>query len=124
MVLDTNIIIAYLGGEQAVVDAIKSWRAENVPLFVSSIAECELLSFPNLTKSEEEGIEQFIREHLVTVPFEGSRARRAAMIRRKVRTLKIPDAAIAALALELGAPLVTRNVRDFKNIPELVIHKL
>lgn len=40
------------------------------------------------------------------------------IIRRNYR-LKLPDAVIAATALHLGLPLITRNVKDFKDIPEL-----
>lgn len=42
----------------------------------------------------------------------------AIKIRRNYR-LKLPDAIIAATALHLGVPLITRNTRDFKDIPEL-----
>jgi predicted nucleic acid-binding protein len=42
----------------------------------------------------------------------------AINIRRNYR-LKLPDAIIAATARHLGLPLITRNVKDFKNIPEL-----
>ncbi len=42
----------------------------------------------------------------------------AIKIRRSYR-LKLPDAIIAATALYLGLPLITRNVKDFTNILEL-----
>ena len=38
---------------------------------------------------------------------------------RRAYKLKIPDAIIAATALHLGIPLITRNVKDFRNIPDL-----
>ncbi|MFY9462969.1 MAG: PIN domain-containing protein, partial [Candidatus Sungiibacteriota bacterium] len=54
-------------------------------------------------------------------PFDGTRARKAGAVRRNIPSLKLPDAAIAALALEMNTPLVTRNVRDFKRITEIAI---
>ena len=119
--IDTNILIAYVGGEEAVVDQMKAWREQAVMLFVSSIAECELLSYPKITTEEEVTIEHFLKEHFIAVPFDGGRARRAAIIRRTIPSLKLPDAAIAALALEMNTPLVTRNIHDFKRIPGLEI---
>ena len=39
---------------------------------------------------------------------------------RRLRRIKISDAIIAATALEYGYELVSRNERDFRNIPGLV----
>lgn len=39
----------------------------------------------------------------------------------RTRATKLPDLLIAATALELGMPLVTRNVRDFRDIPGLIV---
>ena len=38
---------------------------------------------------------------------------------RKFRKIKLPDAIIAATALELDLTLITANFDDFKNIPKL-----
>lgn len=38
---------------------------------------------------------------------------------RKVHRIKLPDAIIAATALVHGFKLITRNIADFKNIPNL-----
>jgi predicted nucleic acid-binding protein len=124
MTIDTNILIAYLGGESLVINQIQQWRFQNIPLFISSITECELLSFPKLTKSEEEKINELLKESFIVFPFDSLRARQAAKIRREIPTLKLPDAAIAALALEMNTPLVTRNIKDCKKIPNLKLLKI
>jgi hypothetical protein len=49
------------------------------------------------------------------VPVDRSIAERAGRLRRG-SNLRLPDALIAATALELGCTLVTRNVRDFEGI--------
>jgi len=43
------------------------------------------------------------------------------VIVRKNHGLKIADSAIAATALFTGSTLLTRNVKDFKRVPELKI---
>ena len=62
-----------------------------------------------------------MRENVDAFVFDGILARRAALVRRIVPALKLPDAAIAALALQLNAPLVTRNIRYFKKISALEV---
>ncbi|MBI5078558.1 type II toxin-antitoxin system VapC family toxin [Candidatus Saganbacteria bacterium] len=122
--VDTNILIAYVGGEETVISQIKEWRSAGVTLFVSSITECEMLSYPKLSFAEEMTIENFLQDHFVVMPFDGFRAKLAAQVRRKISSLKLPDAAIAGLALETNTPLVTRNTRDFKKIPHLKLFSI
>lgn len=47
-------------------------------------------------------------------------ARHAAVIGRTRKT-KLPDLLIAATALEWNIPLMTKNLRDFRNIPNLIL---
>ena len=63
-------------------------------------------------------MEVFLTENFFSVPFDRPLARIAAAIRHTAK-IKFPDAAIAATALYTHTPLVTRNLRDFKNIPDL-----
>lgn len=44
--------------------------------------------------------------------------RQAIDLRKKIK-IKIQDAIIAATALVYSLTLVTRNINDFKNVPEL-----
>lgn len=45
MTIDANIIIAYLAGDQKVVETISGWRREGRVLFLPSVVETEVLSF-------------------------------------------------------------------------------
>lgn len=116
LVLDTNIIIAHLGGEQLVTEKIYFWKEQNFPLAISTITESELFSYPRITDKEEIRIERFIQDNFLIFPFDSVRARQAGRLRKVSPRLKLPDAAIASLALALNASLVTRNLKDFKNI--------
>jgi predicted nucleic acid-binding protein len=123
MTIDTNIIIAYLSGELQVREILSQWQSMNLQLFLSTVAETEVLSFPKFTQEELQATLKFLEENFISIPFDREVARIAAKLRRDYR-LKFPDAAIAATAIFTNTPLVTRNIRDFKRIPDLKIIKV
>lgn len=123
MTIDANILIAYLGGEERVVEAILIWKHEGRILLVPTVAESEVLSFTGWTIEERLDAEKFLEENFTSVAFDRVIARIAAEIRRGMR-IKIPDAAIAATALATRTPLVTRNRKDFQRIAGLDIISL
>ena len=118
MTVDANVVIAYLAGEQPVIKALTELKQAGVPLLLSTIAETEILSFPQWTDKERHTTEQFLEENFTSVPFDRTVARIAAGIRRATR-IKTPDAAIAATALFTHTLLLTRNVRDFRKVAGL-----
>ena len=120
MILDTNIPIAYLAGEESVIRQIIEWREQGVTLYLPSVAETEVLSFSKWNAGERSWAEKFLAENFLSIPFDRTLARYAGKIRAENR-LKFPDAAIAAVALHSNLPLVTRNVRDFRKITNLTI---
>ena len=123
MTIDANIVIAYLAGEQKIIQTLSEWRTEGKSLFLSTVAETEVLSFSQWSDAERRNTEIFPAENFFSIPFDRVLARIAADIRRTTK-IKFPDAAIAATALHTYTPLVTRNIRDFKNIPELELLNL
>ena len=120
MTLDTNIIIAYIGGDANVIALLSSWRKEGKSFFLSTVAETEVLSFSEWTSEECRLTEKFIEENFTSIPFDRNVARIAADIRRSSK-IKFPDAAIAATAIFTRTPVVTRDRRDFKRIPKLPV---
>ncbi|MBU6490919.1 type II toxin-antitoxin system VapC family toxin [Patescibacteria group bacterium] len=121
MTLDTNIIIAYLDGEGEVVRALSDLKSNGVPFFLSSIVEAELLSFSRWTDAERRATQSFLEQNFISIAFDRTVARIAAHVRRSVKSVKLPDAAIAATALYTNIPLVTRNAYDFRGIAGLSI---
>ena len=121
MTLDANILIAYLAGDAAVTEAVINWRREGRVLFLSPVAETEVLSFSGWSDQELYAAEKFLEENFSPVPFDRALARIAAEIRRNTK-IKLPEAAIAATAISTHSQLVTRNMRDFKRIagPEII----
>jgi predicted nucleic acid-binding protein len=82
MTLDTNIIIAYLGGDREVIDTVSLWRKQGRPLFLSTVVETEVLSFPYFAPSELQQTEEFLEANFTAIPFDRKLARIAAEIRR------------------------------------------
>lgn len=121
MVLDTNILIAYLNGEEPVIDFISSLKQQGRALFISSINVAEILALPNLTISDIKNIKQFLSE-FISIPFDDALAETAALIKRLYK-ISLPDAAIAATALSYKTGLITRD-KQFKKIKELRVVSL
>ena len=118
MTIDANIVIAYLWGDPRVIETLLLWKEEGKPLFLSTVAETEVLSFSHWTAKERFETEQFIEGTFTSISFDRTLAKIAAEIRRKAK-IKFPDAAIAATAVFTRTPIVTRNERDFRRIPHL-----
>lgn len=120
MTIDSNIIIAYLAGEEEVIRELSAWKSIRRSLFLSAIVEAEVLSFSGFTKQERKITEKFLEENFTPIPFDRIIARITAEI-RSARKIKFPDAAIAATALFTHTPLITRNIKDFRKIPGLSV---
>lgn len=120
--LDTNAIIYYLKDERNTVLVLRDIFTENVPIYVSAITEVELFGFPHLSEEEARAIDLLLQT-LSVIPLDSRIARIAGAVRRKYH-LKTPDSIIAATALFTGTALVTKNVSDFRSIPELSLKSL
>lgn len=120
--LDTNTIVYFLKGDRLAVDFLEGIFQKNVPIYVSSIVEAELFSFRHLDPKEIDAIEKILKT-VVTISVDSRVARTAGFIRR-FYSIKLPDSIIAATALLTGTALVTRNTRDFKNIPNLIVESI
>jgi len=117
--LDTNAIIYYLRGDVSAIPELESVFAQPSPIYISAVTEAELFSFSLLSNNEMMQIEKLLRT-LSIIPFDSHLARLSGLIRRHYR-LKLPDSMIAATALFTGSTLVTRNIKDFRKIPNLLV---
>lgn len=120
MIIDTNIIIAYLSGDEKVIRFLDSWRRQGGFLYISTIVETEILSFPGSSESEDELVEKFLKENFISIPYDQRLVKLAAQLRKTFK-IKLPDAAIAATAIYTKTSLVTRDIKDFKKISQLKI---
>jgi len=113
VLLDTNIVIYHLKGD-VILPQI------GVSFVISVITQAELLRHPQAMDNDLALIEAWFTT-VDIIPIDSSIARRAAEIGRNHRSYKLPDLLIAATALELGIPLVTKNTKDFMNILRLIV---
>ncbi len=121
MTLDTNILIAYLNGEPAIVRTLSLWKQAGRNLIISCVSLAEVLAMPGLTAEEEEKILGFLG-NFASVPLDNQLARTSALFSRVYR-LKLPDAAIAATAFERRVPLVSRD-RILRGVREIRLVEL
>jgi predicted nucleic acid-binding protein len=114
--IDSNVIIGYLAGQipssgMEIVSGIVSNRPN-----ISVISKIEILRF-NDTPENETILEEFINISKV-YPLSNNVVELTVKL-CKQNKIKLPDAIIAATALLEDLTLVTRNINDFKNIPDI-----
>ncbi|PLZ97996.1 PIN domain nuclease [Fischerella thermalis CCMEE 5268] len=114
ILLDTNIVLYFLGGRLA--NPLASGQ-----YLVSVITEIELLSYPNLRSDEETQIIDFLNK--ISVVSIDTDIKKLTISLRKQYKLRLPDAIIAATAQSLNATLLTNDVR-LTNLTEINIQTL
>jgi hypothetical protein len=120
--LDTNIIIYYFNGEAPILAFLHDQITQGAPLFVSTVTEHELYSYPHLTPQEVTRIDALLTT--LTVIDVDSRIAQLSGQLRAAYGIKALDSMIAATALMTGTTLATRNVRDFHRVPNLDLREL
>lgn len=115
VLLDTNKIILHVAGFERL--SLLRFSAA-----VSTITVFELLRYPGISDAERSAIESILVECL-QIPVSGDIARTAASLGKTRPKMKSLDLLIAATALELNVPLITKNTRDFKGISGLKVRE-
>ena len=105
VLLDSDVLVDHLRGQRRLL-------AGGDEFHVSAISRAEL--FSGRAAEEERRIRRLL-EPMVGIPVDAAIAERAGRLRRGT-SRRLPDALIAATALEHRLTLVTRNVRDFEGI--------
>lgn len=111
-IADTNFLIYLLEG-RAEVEAFADFA-----FAVSFITEIELLGRKGITEEAEVIIRQLL-DTCVVIDLNSSIKARAITLKQQ-RTIKLPDALIAATSLHTGLPLLTADT-GFTGLPDLDI---
>lgn len=114
--IDTNTAIYYLNNQ---LPATIANELDKETLNISVITRMELLAWRNANTEELAMLEAFIKS--ATVYNLDELVILKSIEIRKLYTIKLPDAIIAATALVYNYTFVTRNTADFKNIEGLKI---
>jgi tRNA(fMet)-specific endonuclease VapC len=124
-VLDTNTVIDYFKGKGQVAARLLSFPPSEIglPAIVAYEVWVGVLGSQNAERRQLQ-YEQFLAT-VEVLPFDAGMGRRAAELRLTLERGGEPigpmDILIAATALERGATLVTRNIREFERVPGLRI---
>ena len=109
VLVDTDVLVDHLRGTRALDRSAGSFA-------YSVITRTELFA----GRATEEDRVRVLLAPMREVVVDRAIAERAGGLRRTISILT-PDALIAATALELGVPLITRNRRHFEAVPGLSI---
>lgn len=120
--LDTNTLIYYASGDNGVTAFIDQALDNRITLLIPTIVVVEFLSYPVLKPPDEQFFYAILNQ-LTIIPLDLNKSYLAATLRRNWK-IKLADSVIAATALTNGSTLITRNVKDFQKIPNLIIRKV
>jgi predicted nucleic acid-binding protein len=107
ILLDSDVLVDHLRGHRRL-------TAGSDDLHVSTVTRAELFA----GRGSEEPRVRTLLQAMTSLPVDDQVAERAGRLRR-MHAIRLPDALIAATALEHRLTLVTRNVRDFSGIKGL-----
>jgi predicted nucleic acid-binding protein len=105
--LDTNAVLDFLKGEEKITTVFQT-EMKDKPRFISEITRMELLGYPDISPDEEAIIKQFL-SLVEIISCDEVVVNRVIKLRRMTKRLKLPDAIIAATAIEYHLVLVSRD---------------
>ena len=124
ILLDTNVVVAFLNGDKPVLRRIKD---EIDKIALSTLVVAELDYGAKVSRKSKENLENLYRlvDVVQVVPFDIECAKLFGTIKSRLRNLGEPtgevDALIAATARAHEAILVTNNKKHFENIEGLKV---
>ena len=126
--IDSDILIDHLEAVPEITALVARLASAGIAISIISYMEAYqgILRSPDRSRAEA-SFEAFLAAAPV-VPFSPAVARRCALLREELRRQgkqprsRAMDLMIAATAIENGLTLVTRNVGDYADIPDLILY--
>jgi len=116
-VIDSNVLIYHLNGALTPVAERRVKAAIGAGGFISVITRIEILGWQGQTEDSLR-IASSLLDLIGEKPLTETIVQLCIDLRQSHR-IKLPDAIIAATALDLGLPLMTRNTTDFDEVENL-----
>jgi predicted nucleic acid-binding protein len=110
VVFDTDVLIDHLDGRRPITPAFQGSA-------YSAISRAELYSW----KEADEAVIDRLLDQFEEISVDRAIAEEAGRIRR-IQSIRLPDALIAATAIIAKRPLFSRNVRHFRKVRRLRLH--
>ncbi len=117
-VIDSDIIIDVLRQQEKAKKFVEEITKEGNTIYISVLTESEVLSGKDCNDDTKRAKTQDFLASFEALDVTQSLARRGAELRRE-HDIPLHDAIIAATALDLAAPIYSRNSKDFRRIKEL-----
>jgi len=117
-VFDSNILIYHLNDvlPPSALSTVAAWISEGA--MISVMTRIEVLGYPQTAEQLQQAIR--LVSYFDEISLHEPIVQHTIRLRQQSR-VRLPDALIAATALSLGLPLVTRNTQDFRAIEGLLI---
>jgi predicted nucleic acid-binding protein len=119
ILIDTNIFIDHLRNHKQAVSYMQSLVGKD-NVFFSAITETELLVGTENNNTEKRKLLLRLLYQWKKVSVANPLAKKAGDLARE-HGMSVPDAIIAATALQEDAALITRNVKDFRKVEGIEI---
>jgi tRNA(fMet)-specific endonuclease VapC len=121
--LDTNAVIALLGGREPLLSRVRSHRPQEI--VVSAIVTYELFYGAYKSRNQEKNLAKVAALQFESLAMDDEGARHAGDIRATLEKAGMPigpyDLLIAGQARARSLTLVTRNTREFQRVADLQI---
>ncbi len=127
--LDTDLVISFIRNNEEAISQIQKLRDSGFDMSITTLTLCELYRGAYLSSNQEENltmINGFIEsvnllvQNIASCLFFG---KDYALLKRKGSMTQEIDLMIASVCKANHLILVTRNIKDFKNIPNLLVEK-
>lgn len=127
--LDSDVVIDFIRGDPAVANRIKRLQSAGANITITALTLCELYRGAFLSTKKDESLEfvnEFLRRVTLLTHNESSCllfGEDYSALKEKGKQTQEIDLMIASICKANNIILVTRNLKDFKNIPNLMVEK-
>lgn len=127
--VDSDWVIDYLEGEPEALELLLRLADGGIAISIITYMEVYQGVARSPRRNDAEDVLSQLLERVPVLPISPAIARRCAQLREALRTRqkrvqkRALDLLIAATALEHGLTLVTRNVEDYQDIPNISLHE-
>ncbi len=117
-VIDSDILIDVLRQQEKAKHFVETIAKNGNIIYISALTEAEVLSGKDCKEPERKEKTEELLSLFQVIDVTQALARKGAELRRN-HDMPLHDAVIAATAIEMSAPLYSRNAADFRKIKEL-----